>query len=322
MSQSMMALMVTEWGRKAELREIARPTITADEVLVQVGYSGVSVGTEMWIASGKRKDCGEVPFVNGYQATGRIVEVGAKVTNVAVGDQVAAFCAGYASHAEYVKTPAQFVHKLPNPDIAKWASLFVQPCVGANAINQAEIGMGDTVLVIGQGLIGQATAQLARLRGAHVIASDVSPERLAVSARHCADWTIDVSKLSLVEEIKKRYPDGVDVVIETTGFAKLLDDAFRCVKSHGRFVFEGWYPDAVSFTFQLAHSKQVRAFFPCFIGSPPVREGVLQLMASGNLQIEPLISHCVSWKQSAEVYNLLFTPERNRLNGVVFDWSH
>jgi 2-desacetyl-2-hydroxyethyl bacteriochlorophyllide A dehydrogenase len=320
MNPTMMALMVTEWGRKAELREIERPQIHAEQILIKVHYSGVSIGTEMWIATGKRKDCGEVPFVNGYQATGEVVEIGANVTHVKVGDQVAAFCATYGSHAQYVATPAQFAHKLPDSGIAKQASLFVQPCVGANALNQGGIKMGDTVLVIGQGLIGQATAQLARLRGAYVFASDVSAERLEVSARCCADVAIDVTQADLVESVHKICPDGVDVVVETTGFKNLLDDAFRCVRKRGRFIFEGWYPEEIGFTFQLAHAKQVEAFFPCFIGDPPVREGVLRLMALGYLQMDPLISHSVSWQESAELYNRLFTPERNQLNGIVFDW--
>lgn len=320
MNQTMMALMVTEWGRKAEIREIARPGINHDQVLIKVHYSGVSIGTEMVIASGKRKDCGEVPFVNGYQAVGEVVEAGANVKNVAVGDLVAAFCATYGSHAQYVATLAQFAHKLPDPGIARQASLFVQPCVGANALNHGRINIGDTVLVIGQGLIGQATAQLARLRGAYVIVSDISVDRLAVSAGCCADVTINGGKESLVEAVGKICPNGVDVVVETTGFKGLLDDAFRCVRKRGRFIFEGWYPEEIGFTFQLAHSKQVEAFFPCFIGDPPVRESVLRLMAQGHLQMDPLISHGATWQESAALYNRLFTPERNQLNGIVFDW--
>ena len=69
MEKTMNALTVTELGKKAELVEMPRPECDDDGVVIKTAYSGVSVGTEMWIAHGKRKDYGEVPFVNGYQAT-------------------------------------------------------------------------------------------------------------------------------------------------------------------------------------------------------------------------------------------------------------
>jgi threonine dehydrogenase-like Zn-dependent dehydrogenase len=110
-------------------------------------------------------------------------------------------------------------------------------------------------------------------------------------------------------------------VIESTGFQALIDDAMKCLCNRGRFVFEGHYPGTITHTFKFPHEKQVRAFYPCFIGDPPVRQAVLRLMASSRLDIEPLISHLVPWREAAAVYNKLFTPERNRFNGIVFDWS-
>ena len=314
----MAGLAVTELGARAELLELPRPRPARDEVLVETRYSGVSVGTEMWIASGRRADYGEPPFVNGYQATGRVVEVGPDVGEVEEGDLVALFCRG--AHSQYVKAKEELVHKIGD-DIVREAALFVQPSVGANALNLAGVNTGDVVLIVGQGLIGQCTAMLARLRGAYVVATDVSPERLRVSEGFCADWVIDAGEADLPEEVRGRFPGGVDVVAESTGFQALLDDAMRCCKRHGRFVFEGWYPDEVSYTFQIAHERELSAFYPVFIGPRPTREGILRMMASGALDTRPLISHGVSWEESAGVYNELFTSERDRFNGIVIDWS-
>lgn len=319
----MMALMVTEVGIKAELREVPRPELNADSVIVRVHYSGVSVGTEMWIATGRREPR-PAPFLNpGYQATGEIVEVGSNVTEFCPGDLVAVFCSH--SHAQYVKAHSSLAHRLPDPSCLKTASLFVMPSVGAHALNHADVRCGDTVLVVGQGLIGQCTAQLARLRGAYTIASEVSPVRLALSQKYCADWVIDASKEKLPDAIKSRFPNGVDVVLESTGFQNLIEDAMACVRSGGlgpggKFVFEGWYPDSIQYNFHLPHSKQLRAFYPAFIGERPSREGVLRLIASGKLVIEPLITNLVPWRDAAGVYTRLFTPERNQMNGIVFDW--
>jgi 2-desacetyl-2-hydroxyethyl bacteriochlorophyllide A dehydrogenase len=319
MADAMRALAVVEWGKRAELREMPRPRIDSRGVLVRTHYSGVSVGTEMWIAAGRRKDYGEVPFVNGYQVTGTVVEVGSEVSRCAVGDLVAAFVAG--AHSQLAKGREEHVHRLADPSLACRASLFVQPSVGANALSQAGVNTGDSVLVIGQGLVGQMTAQLARLRGAHVLATDVSPERLEISRRHCADVVIDASRERVPDAVRKLFPSGVDVVIESTGFQDLLDDALACCAWNGRFVFEGFYPGTIQYDFARAHAKQLRAFYPVFIGSRESREGVLRLMQSGHLAVDPLVSHLVPWDRSEALYNRLFGAERDSFNGIVFDWT-
>jgi L-iditol 2-dehydrogenase len=290
-----------------------------NEVVLRVHYSGVSVGTEMWLVTGRIDYLRKPPFITGYQACGEIVEIGAKVTGLKVGDLVAAFCSS-GSHAQYAKAPAGMAHKIADASVAQQAGLFVQPSVAANALNQAQVNTGDTVLVVGQGLIGQATAMLARLRGAYVVASDIAPVRLDFSNRYCADWVIDASRGPVAEQMKPRFPDGFDVVMETTGFQELIDGAASCCRAKGRFVFEGHYPGNVTFRFPIPHSKQVRAFFPCFIGDPPVREGVLRLMESRKLDLAPLITHPTPWNQAQALYARLLGKERNDFNGIVFDW--
>jgi len=318
MSDTMLALAVTELCKKAELREMPRPHAGADEIVIKTWYSGVSVGTEMWIAFGRRNDYGPVPFINGYQASGEVVEVGEGVTTFALGDAVTVFCNG--AHAPYVKARTNLSHKLPSPALAKSAAMFVQPAVGANALNHAGIKSGDNVLITGQGLIGQCTAIIARLRGAYVMASDISPERLQISAAHCADWTIDARSTKVSTAVKQRYPDGVDVVLESTGFMALLDDALESAKKGGKFVFEGFYPDNVQYNFTVPHMKELQAFYPCFIGPYSNQASIIRLMAMGALNMTPLISHTPNWRDSEAIYNALFTPERDRFNGIIIDW--
>jgi len=316
----MTALFITELGRKTALREVPRPELADDQgVLVRVSCSGVSVGTELWIASGKREHP-DVPFVNGYQASGHVVETGAAVESVAVGDPVAAFCSG--AHAQYVVSSEDFVVRLPGEACLKPACLFVMPSVAANALNMAGVNTGDTVYVVGQGLIGQCTAMLARLRGAYVIASDIAPARMETSRKHCADLVVDASgDRPASAQIRERFADGVDVVIESTGFQQLLDDALLCCRAGGRFVFEGYYPGSITYSYWSPHAKQVTAFYPSFIGPRPVRESVIRLLASKTLDLDPLISHLTPWRDAVAVYDDLFTEKRNTYNGIVFDWT-
>ena len=321
----MQALAVTEVNKRAEVVELPTPTVTDDTVLIRTLYSGVSVGTEMWIATGRRNDIStQLPYVTGYQVTGEIVEAGTNVEGFAVGDVVAAFCS--SAHAQFVIGRPGMMHKLPDASKAKISSQFVMPCVGANGLTHASVNTGETVLVVGQGLIGQFTAQLARLRGAYVITSEVSPERLAISRDHCADWAIDASAGPLPDQLKTRFEWGVDVVLESTGFSQLLDGAMSCVRGGGlgpggRFVFLGWYPDDVNFHFHTPHTANMQAFFPSFIGEAPNREAVLRLIASGKLEVEALISHDLRWQESGEAYSRLFTKDRDHFNGIVIDWT-
>jgi 2-desacetyl-2-hydroxyethyl bacteriochlorophyllide A dehydrogenase len=311
------ALVVAAGGDcRVERRPV--PTPSAGEVLIEVHFSGVSIGTELWGATGKVDIWGDPPLVPGYQAVGRVVAVGDGADTSSIGEYVAGFVIG--SHQRYALAESRYTHVLDATDHLQRAAIFVPAAVGSNALNMAGVATGDTVLVIGQGLIGQATALLARLRGAYVIATDVSPERLALSAAHCADWSIDASAGAPWETIAERFPDGVDVVIESTGFTGLVDDAMACAREGGRFVFEGYYPDRLSFDFLNPHEKQLTAFFPCFIGEPPAVEGVLRLISAGVVDLEPLISHMIGWRESAEIYAQLFTEQRDHINGIVFDW--
>ena len=72
--------------------------------------------------------------------------------------------------------------------------------------------------------------------------------------------------------------------------------------------------------FTLAHYKQATAYFPVFIGEAPVREAVLRQIHNRLVDIQPLVSDIVPWKQSADTYYRLFTPERDHLGGIIFDW--
>jgi 2-desacetyl-2-hydroxyethyl bacteriochlorophyllide A dehydrogenase len=314
--QTMDALVIEEWGRVA-LRRMPVPEAAAGTVVVKVHYSGVSVGTET--LQGTNRFPGMVlPFIAGYQAAGEIAAVGESVPGHRVGDPVAIFCRG--SHAAYAMTTAELVHRLDSLEEARLASLFVQPSVGANALDMAEVKAGDAVLVIGQGLIGQATAQLAKLRGAFVATSDLSPRRLAVSRDACSDWTIDANLGPMAQQTKERFPGGFDVVIESTGFAGVLEDAISCVTYNGRFVFVGYHPGMLPFPFETAHRREIHALFPVFIGKPPVRQGVLRLLRSGAFRLEPLISHRIGYREAEPLYQSLFTPARAEVNGIVIDW--
>jgi 2-desacetyl-2-hydroxyethyl bacteriochlorophyllide A dehydrogenase len=314
---TMDALLIERYGEVA-LARVPLPDVTDDTVLARVHYSGISIGTEMLLGTGTLGPK-PLPFVPGYQAAGEIVALGRNVQGLAIGDPVA-FFNRTGSHGAYAATTPELVHRLARREDCLLASLFVQPSVGANALDLLDVRAGESVLVVGQGLIGQATAQLARLRGAFVAASDLSPPRLALSAAHCADWTIDAAAAPVHQQTAARFPRGFDVVIETTGSDRVLEDSLRCTAYGGRYAFLGYHPGLMQFPFDFAHRKELRAVFPFFIGKPPVREGVLRLLASGALNLRPLIDHIVPYADVQPLYQRLFTPARDAVNAITIDW--
>jgi len=313
---AMDALVIEAFGKVA-LRRMPLPEVPRDGVLIKVHYSGVSVGTETLRATGAYPGF-TPPFVPGYQAAGIVVAAGVDAAGYAPGDAVAIFCRG--SHAAYAATAVDRVHRLSGPAALRRASLFVQPSVGANALDIAAVASGETVLVIGQGLFGQATVQLARLRGAFVVAAEKLPARRALAARHCADVVLDAAAAPLVEQVSARFPQGVDVVLETSGVAALIADAIACARQGGRVALVGYYPGDIAFPFAPAHQRELRLLFPVFIGKPPVRQGVLRLLDAGSLALDPLISHDVPFAAAADLYQSLFTPARDQANGICIDW--
>jgi len=205
-----------------------------------------------------------VPFpAAGYQATGQIVSMGDGVAGFSIGEFVVGFCS--CSHSQYVSIHKDYLHKLPDPTKLKQSALFVMPCVGAHALTHAGLDARDSILVVGQGLIGQCMAQLARLRGAFVATSEVSPARLGLSRQYCADWAIDARTGKLPDLIRDRFPNGFDLVAESTGFQPLIEDAMQCVKAGGfnrggKFIFLGWYPDTISLQVPPSPQQAVAMF--------------------------------------------------------------
>jgi 2-desacetyl-2-hydroxyethyl bacteriochlorophyllide A dehydrogenase len=266
------ALLVTGPGQ-VEMTDRAVVDPAPRHVLVKTEFSGISVGTELAAANGRYPVWGPFPFVPGYQAVGRVIATGPGVEGpIEIGDAVAAFSTS-GTHAAYVSAPIETVHRLPPGAARDECALFVQPSVALNALNRAGVRAGHTVYVAGQGLIGQTAAALARLRGADLAVSDRSPERLAIARRHTADEVVDASHGAPWEQPSPRHPDGFDVVTESTGLVAVIDDTLACVRPDGAAIFLGFYPDGFGFTYHYAHEKQVTAFFPSFIGAPPVEIG-------------------------------------------------
>jgi 2-desacetyl-2-hydroxyethyl bacteriochlorophyllide A dehydrogenase len=322
--------------KRVEVREMEHPAVGPRQVGIRTAFSGVSQGTERWVLTGRYghfdRDLGaNYPCSPGYQAAGVVDEVGTDVVDLEVGDHVFAPGTRFAdlnhrypgpcnaSHSAYLVADRPVVTRVrPEVDLA-CASLYHMAGVSRHGVRLAAIAADELVAVIGLGMIGQMSAQAARRAGARVIATDVIPSRVQAAAAHSADRAVDGGVARLEDVVREERPDGADVVIDTTGDARMFDRCLGLIRREGRIVLQGYYPDPIEIDFHPTHIQRPTVAFPC--GWDDEFNGDLaDDMATGAVAIEPLITHRIPFRDASEAYNLVVEhPERTL--GMVLDWT-
>jgi predicted dehydrogenase len=134
------------------------------------------------------------PLALGYSSAGTVIAVGAGVTDIRVGDHVACAGAGHAVHAEVACVPRLLVAKLPEGKAVSFeeAAFATVGAVALHGIRTADVRLGDVVAVIGLGLLGQLSVLLLKVAGCRVLGMDINPQRAELAARLGADATTSV----------------------------------------------------------------------------------------------------------------------------------
>lgn len=314
---------------KVEIGNIKLPELEEDEILFKTEFSGISVGTDGWILKGIFADT-KFPLVPGYQRVGIVEKVGSRVKKVKVGDRVYSHYPSrfhpeekvhpmWGAHSSYSVVKENLTFPLPDTVNPEEMSLLTLPSVSLHGIEMVTIFPGDLVVVIGQGIIGQMSAQIARIFGAKVIALEILPKRLELSKIYSADFAINPEKEDVKQLIQKIKPEGADVVIETTGKSELLDFCINLLKTGGKLVLQGYYPASLTFDSLLLHLKQITIFNPCDDGGEECEKKVLKLIEEGKVKLYPLITHLIDYQKSPEMFKLMIEKPGEVL-GVVIDW--
>lgn len=256
------------------IEDVPAPACGEGEVLVQTAYSLISSGTETTAATGggsliKRvmkqpyliksaidfamkqgvgamintvKQVADEWIPTGYSASGVVIEVGVGVTRFAVGDRVACAGAGHANHAEFISVPENLVAKIPNDLSFREAAFVTLGAIALQGVRRAEPTFGETVVVVGTGLIGLITAQLLRANGCKVIATDLSEERLALARSLGVDLTINADAADPVKAVSSfTFGSGADAVIlcAATKSSEAINQAFKMCRERGRVIIVG-----------------------------------------------------------------------------------
>lgn len=223
------------------VQEVADPVPADDEVLIDVAYCGLNFFDTL-IIRGQYQFKPEPPFSPGGELAGRIVALGRKVSDFAVGDRVAAYVTYGACRQKIALKPQQIVRIPDGVKDADAAGLLVTYGTSLHALVQrGRLQPGETLAVLGAaGGAGLAAVKIGRLLGARVIACASSPDKLALAREAGADDVIDYTQENLRDGLRRLVgARGVDVIYDPVG-GDLAEQALRAIAWKGRFLVIGF----------------------------------------------------------------------------------
>jgi 2-desacetyl-2-hydroxyethyl bacteriochlorophyllide A dehydrogenase len=303
-------------------------------IRVRTWYSGISAGTELTAYRGtnpyltKTWDPIRRLFVEGaptfgypvtgwgYEEVGQVVEVADDVTAYEAGQLVAGI---WGHRSEAVIDASAPIHRPLPAGVDPMYGIFARPgAIALNAVLAADVRLGETVAVFGQGVIGLLATQLAALSGGQVTAVDAIEGRLELATKLGAvDAVSALHPGGSGDEIRKRTGGGTDSAIELSGSYRALHEAIRSVQVEGKVAAAGFYQgDGVGLRLgEEFHHNRVQIVASQISGTPiplgrrwdqpRLVRTFLDQVASGRLAVGPLISHVVDADDVADAFTLL-----------------
>lgn len=361
---------------KVQLNNIAIPLESEHNIIVKVHYSFISTGTEgaTLVASGQSlfgkfaQDAqnhaqkvlgalkengvaGTIALIKdkinqvmplGYSCAGQVVHVGKSVTKFRVGDYVACAGANYAHHADLVTIPQNLAAKIYDSEILKHASFTTIGSIALQGIRRANLQIGETVCILGLGLIGQITLQLAKLAGCRVIAADLVDYKVELAQQFGVDLAFNARTYNMVEQLAfATGHKGADVTIITASSdtGKIIDQAMQVTRRKGKVVLVG--DVKIDFSRDQFYAKEIDFLISCSYG--PGRydssyeahgndypydyvrwtenrnmEYFIKLLEEKKINIQPLISHEFDLNRVQEAYECL---QKSEALGIVLSYS-
>ena len=287
----------------------------AGQVRTRTIYSAVTNGTERNdLVGGNYAHADEaLPKGWGYQNVGEVIAVGPRVRSLSVGDLL------YLSqdHVEFCLEPEDGLHvKLPDAVDPREAALFGMASVALRSCRNAELRMGDRLLIVGAGCVGQAAAQIAAAMGARATLCDVDPRRLAVARQiGAAETVLDVAGDGWERNIR----DGeFRVVLDVAGVPGMEEKLIAAAQVRGTVLFVAGRFE-VAYPFNLGQRREITLKQNSHFDRSDL-ENLCHLVQRGLVRLAPMIRDTVPVAEAEWVYDTL-RDEPARLFGTVFDWS-
>ena len=338
--------------------EVADPVVTPNSVLVRPFYSLISTGTEtadihtesivkevadnpshlktVWNVMKKTDPVSTFNEVRakfkdyavlGYSGAGIVIEKGEKITDLNIGQRVAYGGEG-TGHGETINVGRNLVARVPDAVSFQEACFTTLGAIAMNSVRLAEINIGDTVAVIGLGIVGQLVAQLVRCQGGVVIAIDLDKKRVDLARETGADFGIAASE-TIVQEVRALTEGrGADCVIVAAASqsAKPLQQGVSMSRDRGRVIMVGAcpieIPRAEMYVKELKFMVS-RAYGPGSYDPQYEKQGIdypisyvrwtenrnmeefLRLLSVGKVSVKPLISHEFALEDAPKAYETI-----------------
>jgi len=331
---------------KIEFREVNMPTPKEKQVIVQIEYVGICGSDVHYLEHGKIGDfVVDGDFILGHECAGTVVETGAGVTNLKVGDKVALepgitcgqceFCKSgkynlcadveflatppyHGCFVNYLAFPENMCFKLPESISTKEGALVEPLSVGIHAAKQGEVTLGDTVVILGAGCIGLVTLLACKAFGAsEVIIVDVIQNRLDFAKKLGADYVINAISCDVVSEVEKiTNGRGATVVIETAGNVKTTQQTPYLVKRGGIIVLVGMTPqDIIEYNFAKVMGKeaQIKSVFRYRNIYPQA----INAIAKGAISVGGIVSHEFDFSELQKAFDFVIQNKNDVIKAVI-----
>jgi 2-desacetyl-2-hydroxyethyl bacteriochlorophyllide A dehydrogenase len=321
-------------GDRVEIETFDVPEPGPGEVLVRVSRSQISAGSERGgfgpdAPSDRRRYLG-------YTTVGRVQAVGPGVEGFAAGDRVVAW-GPHGSH--WLATPDPELGHLTTVqhveyDLADEQAAFSRlGDVALHGVRRAELQIGESVAVFGQGVVGQLVAGFCRISGAYpVIGVDLDTARLEMATTSGATHTVNASEENAVEAVRAIAEGGVLSAFHVARDPCVLVDCMQAAADHGKVMLVGSPPGTVDLGLQvdlLRRELDIRGTYATDLSRPHKywpwtqqgdRSAIMRLIASGELKVDHLISHVARPEEASEIYRMIAAGTTGWMS-VFFDWE-
>lgn len=357
-------------GGELKVEEVPPPILMPGGILVQNEHSLISKGTERMkvdfarksmlakaksrpdlvrqVLNNVRKEGWTTTFRKvmnrlessaplGYSSAGEVIAVGELVEGIRVGDRVACAGAGYANHAEIVSIPKNLCAEIPEGVSAREACFTTLGAIALQGIRQAEVKLGESVTVIGLGILGQLCVQMLKASGCEVIGIDIDESVVRLAKDSGADLGLTIER----EDLKTKVLDftaghGVDAVIITAGTEsnQPVELSGQICRDKGRVVIVGavktdvprkdYYEKELDIRFSRSYGpgrydhlyEEMGMDYPYgYVRWTENRNmgEFLNLLKQGKVKLEGLITHQFAIQDAEKAYEVITNDEERSL---------
>ncbi len=323
----------------------------AGQLLLKALYSTISQGTEYNLMAGHILP---LPQRLGYSMVAEVLACGDGVQGFHEGDLVVTT----ATHASHLLIDQRAVTPMPKGTDPQQAAFFNLAHTALYAVRRSQLQLGESCLVMGQGVVGMITAQLAKVAGAApVVVTDLDERRLTISGAMGIQYAFDAKQSA--DEIQQLLAQcdsgGFSVVFEATGMRQPLLQAFELIGERGRVVMmsqtkAGDLPDysqpmfekgatviggyinskpyslyrsdlTITDSWPPKASAQLQRYHngDCWTSDDDIR-ALMRLINQGSLNFQPLITHRFDWKDLPLAYEKVWQKDTSMLGGLI-DWG-